>query len=119
MKKRLLCVSLCGMILFLSACGSTEAETEKTVKTSYEKQQKTSDTLSETDEPESESQTEKETKKTVKSLEIVNNGKTVVQYGSDMYYWKYNNGSFEHQALLANYNPVSTAQNQLDRKSVV
>lgn len=113
MKKRLLCVSLCGMILFLSACGSTEAETEKTVKTSYEKQQKTSDTLSETDEPESESQTEKETEKTVKSLEIVNNGKTVVQYGSDMYYWKYNNGSFEHQALLANYNPVSTAQNQL------
>ena len=37
----------------------------------------------------------------------------MVQYGSDLYYWKYNNGSFEHQALLANYHPVSTAQNEL------
>lgn len=99
------------MIVFiLSACGSNKAESE--VKVESKKQENTSDGRFET-EPRSERQTEKETAKIIKNLEIINNGKTVVQYGGDVYYWKYNKESFEHQALWASYKPVPTAQNQL------
>ena len=116
LKKHLLWVSLCSMALVLSACESSDAKKETEVNKVSEKQEKTSEKISET-EQENESQTEKETEKEIEQIakipEIKNNGKTVVQYGSDLYYWKYNNGSFEHQALLANYHPVSTAQNEL------
>lgn len=104
------------MALVLSACGNSDAKKETKVNKVSEKQEKTSEKISETEqerESQTEKETEKETEQIVKSPEIKNNGKTVVQYGSDLYYWKYNNGSFEHQALLANYNPVSTAQNEL------
>lgn len=103
MKKYLLCIFLCSAALLLSACESDE-EPEKKVKVTFEKQEK----MSETDK---EGQTEIET--IIKNPEVKNNGKTVIQYDGDLYYWKYNNQSFKHQALFADYAPASTAQNQL------
>jgi len=112
LKKYLLFISVWGVALLLSACKISEAETKKNVNIPSKEQEKTFPEFFENEES-SENQTEKETEKIIENLEAANNGKSVVQYGKDIYYWKYNSGSFEHQALFANYNPVSTAQNQL------
>ncbi|MBQ3665649.1 MAG: hypothetical protein II919_06050 [Lachnospiraceae bacterium] len=74
-------------------------------------EQKSSDDMS--DEKSHEKKTINEGEKQVISDDVINNGGTVIACDGKTYYWKYNEESFNGEALYQHYAPQKDAKNEL------
>lgn len=110
MKKKLI-LALCAssMVVTMSACSSSDDEkaTVPTITTTMVEENDTTTVEETTTAP------KEEIVEPVENCEVSNNGGTVVKYGDQIVYWKYNSESYEKQAVLAAYSLIATTQNEL------
>ena len=130
MKKKNLTTALIISMIFgvsitgLAGCGSSDADKVSDKKENTRQVQTDQDDEAGAD-PDSKDTSKKEkSKKTKKDSEgineklnaaknVTNNGGTVIKWGGNTYYWRYNKDSFESSAIFQNYSPKETAENEL------
>ena len=102
-KKIIIVFTICSILLTGCACGSDSPriDIEETT-TEADSSSEVGDNSQQTDIDE-----------VIEDYTVTNNGGTVVKCGNDVYYWKYNENSYEKQAVLADYAQLHTGQNKL------